>query len=200
MKNKKYFLLICSLLYLIISFIYSWFKYDLENIISIFCIIPMLILLIIYFIILINCLKNIFNDKKYFDIITIIILILCVFIQFYFPFEESKLKLEWDTYKDKRYEIIKLVKEDKLKKIEDTQAYTLPDNLKKISQTGEVLVYKNDKYVQVIGFFIIRGMIFSGSKLLVYSSNNKNDILDNISNINEINKIKDNWYYIETSY
>ena len=25
-------------------------------------------------------------------------------------------------------------------------------------------------------------------------------ILDKISNINEINEIKDNWYYIETSY
>ena len=203
MLDKKYSLLISSILYFIFVFLLFWFINDLGNFVYIFFFIPIVIPIIffifIYITLIIKSIENIIKKKNYIDVLSILILLFCTYLQFNFPFEEEKLKLEWNIYNDKRYKVIELVKKDKLGCIGNTISAPLPDNLKKVSQTGEILIYKSNKKKQVIGFFINRGML-SGSTLLIYSSNGKKDILDNVSDIITIKKIKNNWYFVKTDY
>lgn len=197
MNSKKYYLLICTSLYAISFFFYFWFINNIEEKIPFFSVMIMLVLYLLYIIILIKSLINIIKDKRYIDIITIILLFLCTFLQFNFPFEESKINVEWNKYEKARYEVIELAKKDKLRFIGDTKTAVLPNNLKKVSQTGEIVVYLNEDKKQVIGFFINRGML-SGSKMLIYSNCGKKLINEKEKNAVNIKKIKEKWYYVET--
>lgn len=200
MFNKKYSLLIISILISIFSFLVNWYTYDMN----------ILLFLILFFIIFISFnttfLKSIVylysekNDKKLIAFISIVILSITVVFNFNFPYETAKINAEWNKYENARYEVVELAKNDKLGFIGDTKSAVLPDKLKKVSQTGEVIVYQNDSESLVVGFFINRGML-SGSKLLTYSTGGKKLIKENeVHNIESIKKIKDNWYYVVTKY
>ena len=121
-----------------------------------------------------------------------------VIFNFNFPYVTSKIKVEWNKYEKARYEVVELAKNDKLGFIGDTKIAILPNNYKKISQTGEILIYENSSENQMIGFFINRGML-SGSKILIYSTGGSELIEDNEKYIKNIKKIKKYWYYVETN-
>lgn len=194
MFKKKYSLLISSILFLIGSFIFNWYTYDISIILFILLFV---IFHGLFIIIIINCIKKI-SVNKTISFISIFIMLLTIILHFNFPFEEIKLNVEWNKYDELRYEVINLVKEDKLEFDLDTKIAILPNNYKKISQTGEILIYENSSENQMIGFFINRGML-SGSKILIYSTGGSELIEDNEKYIKNIKKIRDNWYYVETN-
>ena len=194
---KNYRLLIISILFSLLTFLYNWYQYNIEDFNLVLCIILFISIFVLFNIIFLKTLINIRN-KNFIDILTLFILFIMIMINYNFNFKEIKLNVEWDKYYEKRKEVIKLVKDDKLGCIGDSNLAILPNNLKKVSQTGEIIIYKNDKYNQVIGFYIHRGIIDGDSDLIIYSNKDKS-IIKKI-NIKKIKKIKNNWYYVTTGY
>ena len=117
-----------------------------------------------------------------------------------FPFRESKFRLELNLYEDERLEIIKMIEDNKLK-VDELGNVELPDKYKNVSTSEEVAVYQNDEDGKVIGFWVFRGMQ-SGSVQLIYSTGGEQLIIDNETghSIVNVDKLKDNWYYIVTDY
>lgn len=197
---KKYSLLISSILILICSFLSDWYVYDMNML-------PFLVIFIIVSIsFIVTFLKSIVDlcskkdDKMFIGFTSIVILFITIIFHFNFTYETSKINVEWNKYEKVRYEVVELAKKDKLGFIGDTKSAVLPDKLKKVSQTGEVLVYQNDTEKLIVGFFINRGML-GGSKLLIYSTGGKKLIKENeLHNVESIEKIKENWYYVVTKY
>ena len=194
---KNYRLLIISILFSLLTFLYNWYQYNIEDFNLVLCIILFISIFVLFNIIFLKTLINIRN-KKFIDILTLFILFIMIMINYNFNYKEIKLNVEWDKYYEKRKEVIKLVKDDKLGCIGDSNLAILPNNLKKVSQTGEIIIYKNDKYNQVIGFYIHRGIIDGDSDLIIYSNKDKSIIKE--INIKKIKKIKNNWYYVTTGY
>ena len=198
MFKKKYSLLISSILIFICSFIFNWYIYDVGLLLSLLI---FFIVSIVFIIIFVKSIVNLYSKeegKKIVAFISIIILSIMVIFNFNFPYVTSKIKVEWNKYEKARYEVVELAKNDKLGFIGDTKIAILPNNYKKISQTGEILIYENSSENQMIGFFINRGML-SGSKILIYSTGGSELIEDNEKYIKNIKKIKKYWYYVETN-
>ena len=172
---KNYRLLIISILFSLLTFLYNWYQYNIEDFNLVLCIILFISIFVLFNIIFLKTLINIRN-KNFIDILTLFILFIMIMINYNFNFKEIKLNVEWDKYYEKRKEVIKLVKDDKLGCIGDSNLAILPNNLKKVSQTGEIIIYKNDKYNQVIGFYIHRGIIDGDSDLIIYSNKDKSII------------------------
>ena len=103
-------------------------------------------------------------------------------------------------YKNKREEIIGKIKEKEY--VSDEYGNVeLPKKLKKISTSGEVTVFENDEDGVLICFWIMRGVL-SGSVQLMYSSTDESLIYKNETghHITYVEKLKDNWYWVETEY
>ena len=200
MLNKKYSLLISSILFSICSFLFYWYTNNMNLLLWIVLFFIIFILFIIITIKSITDLHSKKGDKILTAFISIVILSITIIFHFNFPYEMAKINVEWNKYKKARYEVVELAKNDKLGFIGDTKSAVLPDKLKKVSQTGEVLVYQNDGENLVVGFWVNRGML-GGSKLLIYSTGGKKLIKENEThNIENIKKINDNWYYVVTKY
>lgn len=76
----------------------------------------------------------------------------------------------------------------------------LPLYQRKLSDSGQIRVLKNDNEGTLIVFWIFRGLL-SGSRKLMYSTGGEQLIRENESHeIIEIIYIKNRWYYVETSY
>ena len=77
----------------------------------------------------------------------------------------------------------------------------LPKEYKNLSTGGSVFVYQNDEKGQVVGFWVFRGML-SGSIEIIYSTGGEELIRKNETEhpIIYIEKLKENWYYVETDY
>lgn len=154
---KKYILLIISIIVMILSFLNSWYLDQLLDSFFIFSLIFNLVLFISWIICLIHSIIKLVKDKNIFNVISLIIVILTALLVLFFPFRESKVKLELSIYEEKRLEVIKLIKDNKLK-IDDLGNVILPNKYKKVSTSGEVVVYHNDNKNQVVTFWIFRGI------------------------------------------
>ena len=197
---KKYILLIISVIVMILSFLNSWFSDYLLDSLFIFALIPGLILFVGWIICLVLSIIKLIKDKNVFNIISFIAVILTALLVLFFPFRETKVKLELNLYEEKRLEIIRMIEDNKLK-VDDLGNVKLPNKYKKVSTSGEVAVYQNDKDGKVIGFWVFRGML-SGSIQLVYSNGGEEMIRSSEIEhpIVSIDKLKDNWYYVVTDY
>ena len=197
---KKYILLIVSVIVLILSFLNSWFSDMLFDSLFIFALIPSLVLFVGWIICLVLSIIKLIKDKNVFNIISFIAVILTALLVLFFPFRETKVRLELNLYEEKRLEIIRMIEDNKLK-VDDLGNVKLPNKYKKVSTSGEVAVYQNDEDCKVIAFWVFRGML-SGSIQLVYSDGGEEMIIDSeIENpIISIDKLKDNWYYVVTDY
>lgn len=93
-----------------------------------------------------------------------------------------------------------MIKNNELK-FDEIGNVTLPNKYKKLSTSGQVFIYQNSDKEQVIGFWVFRG-VFSGSLEVIYSTGGENLIKSNDKghSITKIEKLKDNWYYVETDY
>lgn len=197
---KRYGILIISILILVISFIKSWYSDFLFDKLFIFYIIPNLLLFILFNFCLITSLVKIGKERKLINIISIIILLCSVLLFVFFSFRKVKTDYELNHFEKARLEIIDKILYNELKP-DDLGNVKLPKDYKKYSVSGEVTVYQNDKEGQVICFWIFRGMQ-EGSVQLMYSTGGEKLIKDNETghSIINIEKLKDNWYYVETDY
>lgn len=197
---KKYWLLIISILFFILSFIKSWYSDLLLDKLFIFYIIPNLLLFILFNFLYIFSLVKIIKEHKLINIICIILLLCAVLLFIFFPFRKAKTNYELKRYEKARLEIVNKILCNKLKP-DDLGNVKLPKGYKKYSISGEVTIYQNDKEGQVICFWIFRG-VQTGSVELIYSTGGEKLIKDNETGhpIVNIEKLKDNWYYVETDY
>lgn len=189
----------CLMLSLV--FINGWYTDILLH--DYFFLFPLLIELLLfvgYICCLIFSIKRVLKERTILNIISIIILIIAVLLVVFFPFRKCKAKVELSLYEDERLEVIELLKSNKLK-TDELGNLDLPEKYRKISTGGEVTVYQNDEDEQVINFWIFRGML-SGSTQLIYSTGGEKLIKDNEGGhpITYIEKLHDNWYYVETDY
>lgn len=198
--TKKYSNLILSILILVFSFIKCWYSDYLLNLLFVFYIILDLILLIGYFICLIKNIRNLKQKINVINIITTIMLVIIAMLVLFFPFRDAKIKYELNSYEKDRLKVIDMIKNNELKS-DEIGNITLPNKYKKISTSGQVFVYQNNDEGQVIGFWVFRGTL-SGSIEVIYSTGGVELIKSNEKghSITKIEKIKDNWYYVETDY
>ena len=197
---KKYNNLILSILILVFSFIICWYSDYLYSSLFVFGIVLDLILMLFFFIILIISIRNLKQKINIINILTIIILVATAVLVLVFPFREVKMKYELKLYEKDRLEVINMIKDNELKP-DEIGNVTLPNKYKKLSTGGQVFVYKNSGKEQVIGFWVFRG-ILSASDLVIYSTGGNDLIESSIKGhpITNIEKLKDNWYYVETNY
>ena len=197
---KKYILLITSVIVMILSFLNSWFSDQMLDSLFIFALIPSLVLFVGWIICLVLSAIKIIKNKNVFNIISLIVTVLTALLILFFPFRESKVRLELNLYEEERLEIIKMIEDNKLK-VDDLGNVKLPNKYKKVSTSGEVAVYQNDEDGKVIAFWVFRGML-SGSVQLVYSTGGEEIIRSSEIEhpIVSIDKLKDNWYYVVTDY
>ena len=197
---KKYKILIISILTLIISFVRSWYSDFLFDKLFIFYSIPNLLLFVLFNYCFITSLIKIVKERELINVISIIVLLCSVLLFFFFPFRKVKTNYELNSFEKARLEIIDKIIYNELKP-DDFGNVKLPKEYKKYSMSGEVTIYQNDKEGQVICFWIFRGMQ-SGSVQLMYSTGGEKLIKDNENGhpIINIEKLKDNWYYVETDY
>ena len=197
---KKYSNFILSMLILIFSFIKCWYSDYLLNLLFVFYIILDLILLIGYFMCLITNVRNLKQKISVVNILTTIILVIIAILVLFFPFRDVKIKYELNLYEEDRLEVINMIKNNELKS-DEIGNVTLPNKYKKISTSGQVFVYQNNEEGQVVGFWVFRG-ILSGSIKVIYSNGGEDLIKSNEEghSITKIEKLKDNWYYVEMDY
>lgn len=195
---KKYLLLVLAFIFLIVSFILSWYSDELLYFLFIFKVLLDILFLILLSIFLIIILKiTISKEKKLVNYLTTIVLLISAII-FILPMRFIKAKVEFKLYKNERNEVINMVRNGELK-VDEYGNAKLPDKYRKISTNGEVFVYQNDDENCVVGFWIFRGLQ-SGSVELIYSLNGKKNIYENetghdLTGIEEWDK---NWYYVNT--
>ena len=191
---------ILSISYFILFFLIRWYSDELFDLISIL-IFPLFIFLIVFHnYCLYWIIKSIFKDYKIIiNYFSLLILISGTIVGILVPSRQAKIMLELNLYENKRINVIRKIKKGELKPYYLNNV-RLPLFDKMISSTGEVYVYKNDNDVQIIGFWVLRGIASSGSISLIYSSTDENSIKKNVDYIRKIKKLKDNWYYVETDY
>ena len=197
-KENKY--LIIAILVFILCFLNNWYSDIILQSLFSLIIVPIIIIFLIYNIFLILTIVNLVKTKKKSSLIALIIYIIIPIFSIFFPFRECKVNLEMWLYKKEREDIIINVK-NKDYVADENGNIELPKNLKKVSTSGEVTVYENDNDGVLICFWIMRGVL-SGSVQLMYSSGAEALIYKNETGhkITYVEKLKDNWYWVETDY
>ena len=197
-KDNKY--LVIAILLFILCFLYNWYGDIILQMLFSLIIISIIILFLIYNIFLILTIIDVVKTKKKSSIIALIIYIIIPVFSFFFPFRKCRVNLEMVLYKNEREEIISKIK-DKVYISDEYGNIALPKIFKKVSTSGEVTVYENDNDGVLICFWIMRGVL-SGSVQLMYSSGDEALIYKNETGhkITYVEKLKDNWYWVETDY
>ena len=198
---KKHILLIMSIILLMVSFTVAWYSDYLFNQIFVL-VIPLYVLLFACFIVLlVLSIKRIVKQKEYSNYITFAVLALIVVLVVFFPFRNAKVKYELNRFEPDRLEIVEMIKTGELQPKDEIGNVVLPLGYGRLSSDGEVFVYQNDENGQVIGFWVFRGML-SGSIQLIYSSGGEDLIWANETGhpITKIERLKENWFYVETDY
>lgn len=197
-KENKY--LIIAILVFILCFLNNWYLDIILQSLFTLSIVPIIIIFLIYNIFLILTIINIVRTKKKSSLVALIIYIIIPIFSIFFPFRECRVNLEIWLYKKQREDIIINVK-NKDYVADENGNIKLPKNLKKVSTSGEVTVYENDDEGVLICFLVMRGVL-SGSIELMYSSGDEDLIYKNETGhkITYVEKLKDNWYWVETDY
>ena len=197
-KENKY--LIIAILVFILCFLYNWYRDIILQMLFSLIVIPIIILFLIYNIFLILTIIDVVKTKKKSSVYSLIIYIIIPLFSLFFPFRKSRVNLEVVLYKNEREEIISKIK-DKEYISDEYGNIALPKIFKKVSTSGEVTVYENDNDGVLICFWIMRGVL-SGSVQLMYSSEAEALIYKNETGhkITYVEKLKDNWYWVETDY
>ena len=197
-KENKY--LIIAILVFILCFLNNWYSDIILQSLFSLIIVPIIIIFLIYNIFLILTIINLVKTKRKSSIIALIIYIIIPIFCIFFPFRECRVNLEMWLYKKEREDIIINVK-NKDYVADENGNIELPKNLKKVSTSGEVTVYENDDEGVLICFWVMRGVL-SGSVQLMYSSSDEALIYKNETGhkITYVEKLKENWYWVETEY
>lgn len=197
-KDNRY--LVIAILLFILCFLYNWYCDIILQMLFSLIAIPIIILFLIYNIFLILTIINIVRTKKKSSIIALIIYIIIPLFSLFFPFRECRVNLEMVLYKNEREGVITKIKNRDYVSDENGNV-ELPRRLKKVSTSGEITVYENDDDDVLICFWIMRGVL-SGSVQLMYYSSDESLIYKNETGhkITYVEKLKNNWYWVETEY
>ena len=196
---KKHSLLILSILLLLGFFLTLWYGDHLFNHLFIL-VLPLYVILFVAFItLLVISIRRIVKQKEYSCFIVIAVLALIFVLAAFFPFRNARVRYELNRFETDRLEIVEMIKHNQLQPKDEIGNVVLPAGYGRLSSDGEVFIYQNDENGQVIGFWVFRGML-SGSFQLIYSSGGEDLIWANESGhpITKIEKLKENWYYVET--
>ncbi len=196
---KKHSLLILSILLLLGFFLTLWYGDHLFNHLFIL-VLPLYVILFVAFItLLVISIRRIVKQKEYSCFIVIAVLALIFVLAAFFPFRNARVRYELNRFETDRLEIVEMIKHNQLQPKDEIGNVVLPAGYGRLSSDGEVFIYQNDENGQVIGFWVFRGML-SGSFQLIYSSGGEDLIWANESGhpITKIEKLKGNWYYVET--
>ena len=194
-SSPKKFVFLFSSLFLIVSlFLVFWFGNEIVDTFFFFAMFIFLILIIFYILVLVLILRSIFIYKNKIDIISLIILIIGFIFNLIFPFSDVKFDYDFKTKMNDRLEVINYVKNSDVS-VSENGVINLPFKYYNLSSSGDIVVHKENNSL-VIEFFIYRGFLSDGSKILVYLEGKESDIRENISYIKNIEKVDDNWYYV----
>ena len=196
-KENKY--LIIAILVFILCFLSNWYRDIILQMLFSLIVIPIIILFLIYNMFLILTIIDVVKTKKKSSVYSLIVYIIIPLFSLFFPFRKCRVNLEMVLYKNER-EIISKIK-DKEYISDEYGNIALPKIFKKVSTSGEVTVYENDNDGILICFWIMRGVL-SGSVQLMYSSGADALIYKNETGhkITYVEKLKDNWHWVETDY
>lgn len=193
--------LVLSVVILIAVVLYRWwddYLFDTLFILSSLIIgLPLLIALTALMILTLGSLKSA-NGK---NVLTFIVVIVSLGLFIGLPLwpEFRRFRTEIDLYlnEERRKQVIEEIGTDCSVK----GNYALRRGFKSVSSSGEVYIVENNEAGQEIIFWIFRGML-SGSVELVYSTGGEEMIYANESGhpIISVDKLKDDWYYVETDY
>lgn len=188
-------MIVTNIFLFIYIFIISWFFDELFTYMWVLFFVPVLIIPISYFYMLIKSIKLIKKEfNNFLNWIPLFILIFIVIVWFFFNPADLRNKYEFKKYLNERNYIINQVKKSKSKFSENSRI-KLDEKYEKLSCDGEIQIFLNNEKGSLIGFTISIGLP-DGGIYLVYSSNGKKLIKDNIKLIDEMEEINKNWYYI----
>lgn len=197
---KKHVWLVYSFATLLLNFIVFWFSDVLLNRFFIFGVIPVIISVLMLLVGLVVSFVYIFQRKAVKEmVVSVTVLTLTVLLIVFFPFRTAKLKVEFPLYEEKRIQAVEMIADGEID-VDEMGNAKLPKQLSNVSSDGYITVYQNDSN-QLICFWVFRGML-SGSVQLMYSSQGEDLIYENETShpIEDIIKIKDHWYLVETDY
>ncbi len=198
-KDNRYLLI--AILIFILCFLNNWcWDITTEYLFSYRLLIPIGIIFLVFNIFLVLTIIDLIKTKKKSSLVALSIYIIIPIFSIFFPFRECRVYLEMILYKKQREEVITKVK-NKEYIFDEYGNIELPKNIKKISTSGEITVYENDEGGVLICFWIMRGVL-SGSVQLMYSSSDESLIYKNETGhkITYVEKLKNNWYWVETEY
>lgn len=166
--KRRLKLLIVSILAVLGNFICDWCYNDLFYRYFIF----FLLIKAAFFVLLLVCtirslmfLKRCHESPKDFLVISIIVLYLgfCIW--------GGEEKLNFEVYKNRRYEVVNMVQEKQIKVNSETGEIMLTDRYKNVSADGSAIVLYDKGTEMAVGFWIDRGVLDSGFSMYVYVSN-----------------------------
>lgn len=119
-----------------------------------------------------------------------------------FLFNDGIKKLNFQVYKEKRTEIVQMVQNNQIKIRKDMELIELPEDYKKCSSGGEVVIRQNNGSYTV-GFWYTQGFLESGFSLFAYSNDDsRTDVIQMVKEYGgieyEINlsEKEKGWYYV----
>ena len=110
--------------------------------------------------------------------------------------------LNYQVYKEKREEVVKMILEGEIKKEVSSKLIDLPEKYKIISSGGDILYLESPLSDSVFGFWETRGIVSSGSTMYIYSCQEENQLKKIIRNNLyyeqiEIKQLDPLWYYVK---
>lgn len=197
---KKYGILVTTTIFCILQLLNKWYADELLEKLFILYIFVEGIIFVIFVTLLIFLSISFVKNKSVIDAISLILLTIMALMTLFFPFRETKTKVELKLFEEDRAKVIEMVKNNELI-VDGNGNAKLPEEYKKVSNSGEISVYQNDESGIVIGFWIFRGMQ-SGSVELIYSTGGEQLIKANETGhpIISIEELKKDWFYVITDY
>lgn len=192
-------LLIPSSLLFVIAFLVAWYNDHLFARLFVLLLPVYFALLVAFVVLLVKDIHKIAKDRDLSCFLSIGVLILLAVLIVWFPFRDAKVRFELDLLEKDRLEVVEMIRNDQLSAKDGIGNIDLPMGYRRLSSDGQVFLYENDENGQVVCFWVFRGLL-SGSFELIYSSGGEELIRANEKKINavRIEKLKENWYYVET--
>ncbi len=188
-----------SILFFSTSFAVHWWSDSLFDILWIFALPIYVILFIIFIICLVLSIKLIKAKEIKVYCFTFAIIVITVIMTFFFPYKRAKLLFEYKYLTPKRMEIVNKIRSGEID--DSSRLIDLPKGYRMLSSDGTVYVGENDSEGTEVEFWVFRGML-SGSRIVVYSDGGEYLIRKNEGGhpITKVQKLGDEWYYVETDY
>jgi hypothetical protein len=173
-----------------------FFQWKIIDIITVFLILPVLLLVFGFFIfITILAIITLFKNK---DWKPIVIQVITILLLFFIPFNQIVLDIDFKLNKSKREEVVKMVEKGEIKPnvSYNSSLIHLPEKYQHLSSGGGEIVMKKSGDGYNILFFTYRGIMdnFSG---FVYTPNDQKPSKKAFdSDSKDIEKMDKNWYFL----